>query len=418
MIPGQVDPDLWNEHYARYLFAARLARFRRVLDLGCGAGYGAHLMSECAQSVTALDSSAEALALIASSARLTRIQASAIAIPLASASIDLVVAFEVIEHLEHWPEMLVEVRRVLAPRGQFLVSTPNLNYYRQSRAASGPNPFHAHEFTLGEFRQALTDVFPHVSLFTQNHTSSVVFRPIDSQDTFHAETQIAPAGVDPEQAHFYLAVCAASRQTGAPTFVYVPSTANVLKEREDHIQRLEGEVTTKTKWLDDSRAEHALLVTQFRQQTEELKKSNLWADQMNAAREEGLGRIAALQQELAEDQKRGAEVVAAYEERLAQLDSSLQEIAAWAKDTEQKLTTELSSLHIAFDQRSRELEVKCQELAAVVTLLDQAETTVVERTHWAQSLEQQIAKLESALSAHQASRWTRLGKTLGLGPKN
>ena len=40
VIPGQVDADLFNEHLARYAFAARLAGGKRVLDAGCGAGYG------------------------------------------------------------------------------------------------------------------------------------------------------------------------------------------------------------------------------------------------------------------------------------------------------------------------------------------------------------------------------------------
>ena len=40
VIPGEVDVDLLNEHMARYTFAARLARGKRVLDAGCGAGYG------------------------------------------------------------------------------------------------------------------------------------------------------------------------------------------------------------------------------------------------------------------------------------------------------------------------------------------------------------------------------------------
>ena len=40
VIPGQVDADLLNEHLARYAFAVRLAGGKRVLDAGCGAGYG------------------------------------------------------------------------------------------------------------------------------------------------------------------------------------------------------------------------------------------------------------------------------------------------------------------------------------------------------------------------------------------
>ena len=62
VVPGQVDVDLWNEHIARYAFAARLCRNRRVLDAGCGTGYGSAELALNAQLVTGIDVSAEALA--------------------------------------------------------------------------------------------------------------------------------------------------------------------------------------------------------------------------------------------------------------------------------------------------------------------------------------------------------------------
>ena len=40
VIPGEVNSDLWAEHFARYAFAARFATGVRSLDVGCGAGYG------------------------------------------------------------------------------------------------------------------------------------------------------------------------------------------------------------------------------------------------------------------------------------------------------------------------------------------------------------------------------------------
>src|SRR5262249_57123529 len=61
VIPGQVDIDLLNEHIARYAFAARLARGKRVLDAGCGAGYGSAELARWAQSVTGVDVSCEAI---------------------------------------------------------------------------------------------------------------------------------------------------------------------------------------------------------------------------------------------------------------------------------------------------------------------------------------------------------------------
>ena len=62
VIPGKVDPDLWNEHFARYAFAARLARQKRVLDIACGSGYGSAELAKVARSVTGIDVSEEAVA--------------------------------------------------------------------------------------------------------------------------------------------------------------------------------------------------------------------------------------------------------------------------------------------------------------------------------------------------------------------
>src|SRR5947209_10327949 len=61
VIPGEVDVDLLNEHIARYAFAARLAHGKRVLDAGCGAGYGSAELAHTAQSVIGMDISAEAV---------------------------------------------------------------------------------------------------------------------------------------------------------------------------------------------------------------------------------------------------------------------------------------------------------------------------------------------------------------------
>src|SRR5512142_1405657 len=61
VIPGQVDADLLNEHLARYAFAARLARGKRVLDAGCGAGYGSAELAKTAISVLGVDQSADAV---------------------------------------------------------------------------------------------------------------------------------------------------------------------------------------------------------------------------------------------------------------------------------------------------------------------------------------------------------------------
>src|SRR6266566_3568981 len=266
VIPGQVDADLLNEHLARYAFAARLSRRKQVLDAGCGAGYGSAELARTAASVLGIDRSAEAIAFARAeypAPNLRFEEGDCCALPVPNESIDLVVGFEVIEHLEDWRGFLREARRALNASGQFIVSTPNKLYYSESRRRAGPNPFHVHEFEFEEFRAELAEVFPHVSLFLENHAEGVVFQPAVSANAENAESgadvRVDEGRSDPAEAHFFLAVCALRPQTEAPTFVYVPRVANVLRERERHIELLERELETKNQWLERTTGELAQL---------------------------------------------------------------------------------------------------------------------------------------------------------------
>src|SRR5262245_53731006 len=197
VIPGQVDVDLLNEHLARYTFAARLARGKRVLDAGCGAGYGSAELAHEAERVIAVDRDAGAIEFAAAHyapPNLAFNQASCESLPYRDATFDLVVAFEVIEHLEDWRGFLAEARRVLRPQGQFVVSTPNKDYYTESRGARGSNPFHVHEFGFEEFREELQKVFPHVALFLENHVEGITFQPFEPSNT----TDVRVDAAEPE----------------------------------------------------------------------------------------------------------------------------------------------------------------------------------------------------------------------------
>jgi SAM-dependent methyltransferase len=392
VIPGEVDVDLLNEHLARYTFAARLARGKRVLDAGCGAGYGSAELALSAQSVVGVDSAADAVAFARThyaQPNLEFQQASCSALPYCDAAFDLVVAFEVIEHLEDWRGFLGEVRRVLAPNGQFIVSTPNKLYYTESRGTSGANPFHVHEFGFEEFRAELSASFPHVSMFLENHVEAVTFQPYEPGNTMEVRVDAGEAA--PGESHFFVAVCAHRPQIGNPTFVYVPRAANVLRERERHIALLEGELATKNEWLEKALREHEALMAQFTAQQEDLERSNRWAQDLNREIAERSARIVELQEEVAATH-------AAYQARIAELEQDLSSKIQWAQ--------------------ALDADVKKQTagLAAAVEALHRTERELEERTAWALRLDKEGRELAGQLALVRASRWVKLGQKVGLGP--
>jgi len=379
VIPGQVDADLLNEHVARYAFAARMARGRRVLDAGCGSGYGAAELAREAREVLAIDISREAIDHARerySSQRIRFQQASCLEIPGPDAGFDLVAAFELIEHLSDWRAFLREVRRVLSSDGQFLVSTPNRLYYAEARAQLGPNPFHVHEFEYGEFQSELESVFPRVALYLENHADAIVFSP--ARAAAGVESRIEQGSGNAEEAHFFLAVCSVAGETAVPGFVYVPRVANMLREREHHIGLLEG-------WLEKAKAELQDLMGQFRRQAAALDESNQWAGSLNEQLEQTGARVAALQDELAGEQMQARARIDELERHEAQL--------------------------------AKQLADACLELSQAVDYLHAAEHTVEERTAWAQRAQAEADALCQRVHLYQASRWVKMGGKLGLGPK-
>lgn len=410
VIPGEVDVDLLNEHMARYAFAARLARGKRALDAGCGAGYGSAELARAAQSVVGIDCAAEAVEFARAhypAPNLAFEQASCEALPFGDGAFDLIVAFEVIEHLREWRAFLREARRTLAPNGQFIVSTPNKIYYGESRGTQGDNPFHVHEFEFAEFREELRAVFPHVSLFLENHVEGVTFRPHEASNT--SEVRVEAGDAAPEESHFFVAVCAHRPQLGAPTFVYIPRAGNVLRERERHIGLLERELAQKNEWLEDAKSALSELQREHEKQTADLEKSNRWAEERNAEAAARAARVLELQQELAADQAKARSVAEGYAAKVADLEKDLRQKTQWAIDLETRLTAEV-------DQQTAALVRAVEALHAV-------EAELESRTHWAQNLQAEVdslqrlaGELKGKMALYQQSRWVRLGRRIGLGP--
>jgi SAM-dependent methyltransferase len=143
-------------HRAAYRFALRHARVRRILDLGCGTGYGTAELAPAAELVVGVDRTPLEAGARDGGPRYVRADVARPA--LAEAAFDLVVSFQVIEHLEDPSAYLAAIARLLHPDGIALLTTPN------RLTSDGENPFHVHEYLADELQQCLHDHFGEVEM--------------------------------------------------------------------------------------------------------------------------------------------------------------------------------------------------------------------------------------------------------------
>ncbi len=161
-----------HEELARLDFALNELEFhgKSVLDLGCGTGYAARYIAEIVGvdlSVASIQFAKEHyprhtfLCLDASELDLTR-------------EFDIVMTFEVIEHVPDPARFLATAARHLADSGVLALSTPNRLLFSLGREKSIVNKTHIHEFIEGELRDLLEAFFSEVSICGQRHRTEAM----------------------------------------------------------------------------------------------------------------------------------------------------------------------------------------------------------------------------------------------------
>jgi SAM-dependent methyltransferase len=220
---AQRDELIYAEHVARYRLAAQLAAGRRVLDAGCGEGYGAALLRAAgAASVVGVDID-EATIEHARDRYGGEFQVADVAdLPFDPGTFDLVSCFETIEHVADAPRAVAEFRRVLADDGVLVISTPNPDEYGTD------NEFHVREYTPDELDELLAEHFPdRRRLYQQNLLLSAIL----DEAQFRADEETAleielrkTVALEPSRELYSVVVCGASdaalRQVGVASGVY------------------------------------------------------------------------------------------------------------------------------------------------------------------------------------------------------
>jgi SAM-dependent methyltransferase len=157
--PGGTEVSIvFARHRFAYEFACRYVAGKIVLDVGCGTGYGCRIIADTAKRVVGLDRDSDALAYCSDNYSAPNIEyrrADVSVLSLAE-TVDVAIAFQVIEHLADPAGFLARLKKTVKPGGTILITTPN------SRASSGSpsdNPFHISEMSHGQFVQVMRENF-------------------------------------------------------------------------------------------------------------------------------------------------------------------------------------------------------------------------------------------------------------------
>jgi 2-polyprenyl-3-methyl-5-hydroxy-6-metoxy-1,4-benzoquinol methylase len=202
-IPAEMSGSLVEaEHIARYHWAASFCSGRRVLDAGCGSGYGSELINAAgAAEVVGIDRSEAALALARAAVTegVVLAQGDVEDLEFPDDSFDAVVCFEVIEHVDDVERTLDEFTRVLRPDGLLIVSSPNRDRYVPG------NPHHVRELLRDELQTLLDARFPSARIISQHVmlASAVTWA---GAPLFDGVTTLRPAAPAAEDEVYLLAI--------------------------------------------------------------------------------------------------------------------------------------------------------------------------------------------------------------------
>ncbi len=131
-----------------------------LLEIGCGEGRGIALLKDKCTSYTAIDKIKPVLdALTNTYPDVTFIQDN---IPplnkLKDNAYDVVITFQVIEHIKNDKLFLEEIKRVLKPGGKALITTPNI------KKTLTRNPWHIREYTAEQLTMLAKSIFDKVTM--------------------------------------------------------------------------------------------------------------------------------------------------------------------------------------------------------------------------------------------------------------
>ena len=171
-LPGISRENYWfQRHLVAYERAETFAPGKRVIDIGCGEGYGPAMLARVADEVLGVDIAPEVVEHAEATYPAGNLSFRVMdvgSLEVDDSSFDLAVSFQVVEHLVDVSGYFDELSRVLRPGGIAMITTPNRLTISPGRTEP-INPFHLREYTPDELAAELSSHFDDVALEGMYH---------------------------------------------------------------------------------------------------------------------------------------------------------------------------------------------------------------------------------------------------------
>jgi len=373
---------MYQEHVARYLFAAQLSVGKTVLDVGCGVGYGSQILGQMgAKSVAAFDLSDDAIRHAKKeyghpNVRFYVDNAEDFHV---DEKVDVVVCFELIEHVERQRQVFQRIKRALKPNGVVVMSTPRALPEKRTH-------FHTHEFSLGEFEGLFLDFFADVKMYYENnHFTSLVtdHKPVVLDMIYSLNEQFSLA-----QADYFIAVGKMSTDTQLPVLKPVMTLND-----DAYVNLQERDVAILHRAEDDHKNRIAALEQQLKAEREQVER--LETDRAQAEHEQA-GQLQSAQAQAAQLEAEKSALEKLQEEQAGQLQSAQAQAA--------QLEAEKSALEKLQEEQAGQLksaQAQAEQLAAEKSALEKLREEQVEQLKVEQA---KAARAQADLAAVQ-SHW-------------
>lgn len=169
------------EHYRRYTLASSFVYDQSVLDLACGDGYGASILSKRAKQVIGIDCSEKTI-----DAAKKQYCEKNLAFSVGSMVdfsfkerklFDVIVCFEALEHIQDHELCFKEIKKHLKKGGLLILSTPNRPVY--SNHGKNKNPYHLKELDFNELKGLFEAHFDYLKFYGQKTIQFSHVFPLD-----------------------------------------------------------------------------------------------------------------------------------------------------------------------------------------------------------------------------------------------